>query len=823
MTGAGVGDEPTATGASGGGTPLVSLIGRLSDLPKEALHGLLNRGQATSAEVESATAEVIRQVRADGDAALLDLASRFDKAVPTALEVLAEECEAALASLDPDLRAALEAAAENIRVFHAAQLPQAFELEAQPGIRLGRRAEPLASVGVYVPGGRASYPSSVLMGVIPAKVAGVGQVVVCTPPAQDGRPPAAVLAACALAGADRVFAVGGAGAVAAMAFGTATVPQVNKVVGPGNAYVTAAKRQLNGVVAIDCPAGPSEVLIVADAGADPELVALELIAQAEHDPDASAVLVSVSEELTLAVAATLESVVRGQPREEVVRAALRASGALLTADTLEEAVGFANAFAPEHLSLMVRAPRELLPRVRNAGTVFLGDTSSVVFGDYATGANHTLPTAGLARSYSGLGTLDFVRMVTFQEVAPEAAADLADVVVTLAAAEGLPGHAAAARGRAGTTLPPAAPGTPLAPRPRLRAAYRHIHLYDPRRAPVGVDLSDNTNLFGPAPGVAEAVGALRPEQYTRYPSLYAAELRQELAALHGVAPENVTTGSGLDGVIDAAVRAFCDPGARLAYPDPTFGMVALFGQMNGVQQVPVPLTEELDVNVTALLNAGADMVYVCDPNNPTGRPVPPADLERLSRGSTGVVLVDEAYADFAGRPAGPTRLVANTLVLRTLSKAYGLAGLRVGYAVGPAELVLEVEKSRGPYKITAPAEAAALAVLRGGREWLTEVIARTVENRGRLTSELEARGLRPLPSAANFVLIPALPPRLAEAGEEPTDSATALGTRLRAQGVAVRVFPNLPRIGPAIRVSVGPWPMLERFLAALDRALEGEP
>lgn len=799
---------------------VVGLEGRLADLTPAELAGLLERGQATAPEVERTAAAAIKEVRANGDSALLDLARRFDKAVPTALEVPLEECRAALASLEPELRSALEAAAENIRTFHATQLPRGFEVEVQPGVVLGRRAEPLGSVGVYVPGGRASYPSSVLMGVLPAKVAGVEQVVVCTPPADNGRPPAAVLAACALAGADRVFAVGGAGAVAAMALGTATVPRVSKIVGPGNAYVTAAKRQLNGEVAIDCPAGPSEVLVLADEGADPVLAALELIAQAEHDPDACAVLVSVGEAAAAAVAAALQRLVPGQPREAVVRQALQAAGAVLSVNTLDEALEFANRYAPEHLLLMLQNPRAVLPRVRNAGTVFLGAASSVVLGDYVTGANHTLPTAGLARSYSGLSTLDFVRLVTYQEVAPGAAAALAPVAATLATAEGLPGHAAAVRARGGHGAPRTTAASQAAFTPRLRAAYRHIDLYDPRRSPIEVDLSDNTNLFGAAPGVAEALGALRPEQVTRYPALYAAELREEVAALHGVAPENVTTGAGLDGVIDAAIRAFCDPGARLAYPDPTFGMVALFGQMNGVRPEPVPLTAGLDVDVTALLESRADLIYVCDPNNPTGRPVSPADLERLSRGSRAVVLLDEAYADFAGRAPGPTRLLPNTLLLRTLSKAYGLAGLRVGYAVGPAELVREVEKSRGPYKITASAEAAALAVLRGGREWVADVVTRTVENRERLTSELVARGLQPLPSAANFVLVPALH-RLKQTAGEPAaeDAATALGAKLRQQGVAVRVFPDLPRIGPAIRVSVGPWPLMERFLAALDLAL----
>ncbi len=813
-------------------TAPVGVTGRLTDLSAAQLARLLERGASPDPEVERATAAAIADVRARGDAALLDLARRYDAAVPQRLEVPREACRHALAELAPALRAALEEAAANVRAFHAAQLPDELEVEVRPGVRLGRRPEPLARVGVYAPGGRASYPSSVLMGVVPARVAGVGEVVVCSPPGPDGLPPAAVLAACALAGADRVFAVGGAGAVAAMALGTQSVPRVDKVVGPGNAYVTEAKRQLNGVVAIDCPAGPSEVLVVADATADPELVALELLAQAEHDPRAAAVLVSVGAEPARAVADALARLLPSQARREVSEASLRAAGALLVADDLEAALAFAARYAPEHLLLMLAEPRAALPRVRNAGTVFLGASSSVAFGDYVTGANHTLPTGGLARAYSGLSTLDFVRLVTYQEVSPAAAVELAPVAATLAAAEGLPGHAAAARARAGAVgsapTGDAADGrgrgadADYSASPRLRAAYRVIEPYDPRRAPVAVDLSDNTNLFGPNPTVMEALRALGPQQVSRYPDVYARQLREAIAELHGVEPENVTTGAGLDGVIDAAVRAFCDPGATVAFPDPTFGMVALFARMNAARPLPVPVTEALDVDMEALLATRAAVTYVCDPNNPTGKPLNPGALARLGAEAEGVVLVDQAYADFAGpvaelgardAAAGALALCAgNTLVLRTLSKAHGLAGLRVGYALGPAELIREVEKARGPYAVSAAAEAAALAALRAGREWVQDVVERTIANRERLTAELRLRGLNALPSAANFVLVPLA-----------AEPVAALAAALRARGVAVRAFPDLARVGPALRVSVGPWPLLERFLAALDETLAVTP
>jgi histidinol dehydrogenase len=419
----------------------------------EALDGaararLFDRGRASDPAVQQAVRAIVADVRTRGDAALRELALRFDGAQMERLEVPLGLCHAALGRLDMEVRAALEQAAANIAAFHRAQLPQPLEVELAPGHRLGRRAEPLRRVGVYAPGGRAAYPSSVLMGVVPAKVAGVGEVVVCSPPGPDGLPPATVLAACALAGADRVFALGGAGAIAALALGTASVPRVDRIVGPGNAYVTEAKQQLTGAVAIDSPAGPSEVLIIADETADPVLVAVELIAQAEHDPDAAAVLISTSPALGDTVAETLARLVPEQPRADIIRAALAARGALLGARDLAAAAAFAELYAPEHLLVMTAAPRALLPSLRAAGTIFLGAPSSVAFGDYLTGANHVLPTAGTGRSFSGLSTLDFLRSWTWQEVAPAAARALAADTAVLADAEGLPGHAAAARLRA---------------------------------------------------------------------------------------------------------------------------------------------------------------------------------------------------------------------------------------------------------------------------------------------------------------------------------------------------------------------------------------
>jgi histidinol dehydrogenase len=420
--------------------------GLLATLSADERTQLMNRAQAASDDMVRTTSEaIIDVVRREGDSALISLAREYDKVRLKSLEVPRETWREALRALEPGVRAAMERAAANIRAVHSASLPQATETSPEPGVIVGRRPDPLHRVGIYVPGGRAAYASSVLMGVIPARVAGVSEIIICSPPAATGAPAAVTLAAAELSGADRVFAVGGAGAIAAMAYGTATIPRVDRIVGPGNAYVAQAKLLVANAVAIDAPAGPSELLIVADDAASPVRIATEVLAQAEHDPDAAVVVLAVGEGTAERVLDEIERLLPVQERRAIIERALGDRGGVLTAASTAEAVAFANEFAAEHLLLATRDADALLATVRTAGTVFVGETSSVVFGDYMTGANHVLPTGGLARSYSGLGTLDFVRWTTYQRVDRDAAARLAPDVAAFADAEHLSAHAAAAR------------------------------------------------------------------------------------------------------------------------------------------------------------------------------------------------------------------------------------------------------------------------------------------------------------------------------------------------------------------------------------------
>jgi histidinol dehydrogenase len=420
--------------------------GTLSALSLDERASLVRRTGATSSPVREQTEGIVRRVRRDGDRALREMAARFDGVSLDTIEVPVAVRRRALAEIDPVLRSALERAGRNIELFHSAGLPRTVEIETEPGVTVGRRPDPLQRVGIYSPGGRAAYASSVLMAGIPARVAGVSEIILCSPPQKDGYPAKVVLAACEIAGVDRVFAVGGAGAIAAMAYGTESVPRVDRIVGPGNAYVAEAKLQVSRDVGIDSPAGPSELLVICDADADVETIAREVIAQAEHDVNACVVVVAVGDDTASAITDAIERSFPSASRADVVRGSLEQHGAVLSADSIAEAVDFATEFAPEHLLLALKDADRVLPDIRNAGCVFVGEQSSVVFGDYITGGNHVLPTGGLARSYSGLGPLDFVRWTSYQKLTRAAARRLSDDTAVLANSEGLPGHAAAAFG-----------------------------------------------------------------------------------------------------------------------------------------------------------------------------------------------------------------------------------------------------------------------------------------------------------------------------------------------------------------------------------------
>ncbi len=419
---------------------------KLSELEEGEVAALISRGLDVQS-VMSTVVEIVNEVQEKGDRALTEQTERFDGVRIGKFRVTEDEIEKAQDQVPEKLKKALEIAVENVACFHHQELDRDLWMtETSPGVMAGQKIVPLDSVGAYVPGGRAAYPSSAIMTVVPAKVAGVERVIVCTPPGKDGKVSPLTLVAAEMSGADEIYRVGGVQAVAAMAFGTETISPVQKIVGPGNIYVTAAKLLLRSTVEIDMPAGPSEVLIIADYTAEPEVLASDMIAQAEHDPQSVSVLVTDDEDLAIATKAEVEKQAKEAARREIVKKSLNRA-AILTAGSMEEAIGFSNSFAPEHLEIIVRDPMAVLGEIRNAGSVFLGPYTPVAAGDYASGTNHVLPTSGYARLFSGLNVDSFVKKITVQQISKDGLSLLSDAITMLAEAEGLSAHAESVRKR----------------------------------------------------------------------------------------------------------------------------------------------------------------------------------------------------------------------------------------------------------------------------------------------------------------------------------------------------------------------------------------
>lgn len=421
-------------------------IYNLSDISEEDILCRTVDMPDVSADVEA----IIKNVRANGDAALREYCFKFDGVELDGFEVSEWERERSLASLDAEYFEILEEAAENIRAYHQCQKKSGYVLDRGEGIVLGQKVMALERVGLYIPGGTASYPSTVLMNCIPAKIAGVPEIVMTTPPDKDGRVSPQIIAAAAVAGVDRIFKCGGAQAVAALAYGTESIPRVDKIVGPGNIFVAEAKRQVYGDVDIDMIAGPSEILIISDELSEPRLLAADLLSQAEHDKLATAVLVTTSEKLAGEVAEAIENQLSKLPREEIARASIERNGKIIVVESIDQAIHISNSIAPEHLELCIEKPFEYLTRIRNAGSIFMGRYCPEALGDYFAGTNHTLPTGGRARFSSPLSVDDFVKKSSFMYYSCEALGKVADKIAYFAEVEGLSGHARSAVSRTKT-------------------------------------------------------------------------------------------------------------------------------------------------------------------------------------------------------------------------------------------------------------------------------------------------------------------------------------------------------------------------------------
>ncbi len=419
------------------------IFSHLKELGPEEYKKIMNRTKQDVQDVLPGVEQILKDVMEKGDEALRYYTKEFDSTEIQDFKVSNDEFKEAKKKVSREIREALKKAQKNIEFFHKQELRKSWFYE-RGGARIGQISKPIESAGCYIPGGRAAYPSTVLMTVTPAVVAGVERIACVTPPRKDKKANEFVLAACEICGVDEVYKVGGAQAIAALAFGTQTIPKVDKIVGPGNIYVTTAKKLVSDYAAVDNPAGPSEILVLADDTADAELIALDMVAQAEHDPNSSSVLITTSKELGTKVVRKLKNL---RIERAEARTSLANNAAVLMVDKLEQGIKFCNEYAPEHLQIVVKKPRPLLDKIQNAGSIFIGAYTPVACGDYASGTNHVLPTMGYARAYSGLGVNDFVKRIPVQEFDKKALKRLSETIITLAEAEGLHGHAESVRKR----------------------------------------------------------------------------------------------------------------------------------------------------------------------------------------------------------------------------------------------------------------------------------------------------------------------------------------------------------------------------------------
>ena len=775
-------------------------------------------------------ADIVEDVRVRGDAALRELTARFDGA--DLQDPWLDADAIAAAAVPDDLERALMRAADAIRRYHADQrdaLRAERRVRTAPGVTAWRRWQPLERVGAYVPGGRAAYASSVLMVGIPAALAGVEDVIVATPPAADGSVAPSILVAARISGIGRVLRAGGAVAVAALAHGTATVPRVDKIVGAGNAWVTAAKRLVGDRVAIDLPAGPSECVILADADADPELVGLDLLAQAEHGPDSVAVLVTNREDLLDAVDARLPELAASLATGDAALVTLERHGRGVLVDDLDDGIEVVNAIAGEHVSLQCADADQRAAMVRNAGAIFIGAWSPVAAGDYATGTNHVLPTGGAARAWSGIGVETFGRWIEVQRLTRRGIRGLSPTVEAIAAAEGLPAHAASVAARAARATEPIADDDPidLLRRPEAAAAYPAEPSDEVLALRAGIDVAEvvradmNTLGGGALPAVAGALASFDPRRAAEYGDLAYDRLRRALSAKLGVPGERIVPGAGADELIRLVTTAAVGPGDAVIVPTPTFAMFAVEAELAGARVVAVPRVDPARRQSATEIRAAAEreaarLVWLCTPNNPTGDRYELDEVRALADGLPALVCVDEVYLEFGedsiGADAESTSATGlqhelpNLLVLRSLAKSHGLAGARVGYLVVPDGLAERFDAIRLPLSVGAPSEAVALAALAAeadARRRRLEVIAA----RDRLSATLEGLGCRVLPAVTNFVAFKPERVGAAEVDEE-----------LLSRGVAVRRYEHGPMAG-WLRATARLDPEETRLLRALEEVL----
>ena len=806
--------------------------------------------------IEQAVSAILADVQARGDEALMDYTRRFDRLEvheAAGLRLSQAELQAALDGLPALERQALERAAERIRRYHEHQRASSWMYTEADGTRLGQRVLPLDRVGLYVPGGKAAYPSSVLMNAIPAQVAGVKELVMVVPTPDGVRNPAVLAAAC-LAGIQEVYTIGGAQAVAALAYGTRSIRPVDKIVGPGNAYVAEAKRRVFGTVGIDMIAGPSEILVVSDGSVPADWVAVDLFSQAEHDEMAQAILISPDAAFLDAVVEAIARLLPGQPRRAVIGKSLADRGALIHVRSMQEAAELVNRVAPEHLELAVRDVDGLLADIRHAGAIFMGRWGCEALGDYCAGPSHVLPTMRTPRFSSPLGVYDFQKRSSLIEPSAAGADHLAKVAATLARAEGLEAHAQSAEYRLGGEgvnaavagqvasdggVAPAAAGT-VSPAQIAARVERHVRPDVQRMAAYHVaDATDAIKLDAmenpwrlPRALQAELAQRLTALAINRYPSgnTYTA-LKQAIACHDGLdGIDGLVLGNGSDELISLLCQLVAQPGATIMAPAPSFVMYEMGARLAGVGFVPVPLRPDFSLDREAMLQAiethRPALVFLAYPNNPTGNLFDADDVRAILQATDGLVVLDEAYAPFAGGASWLSQLPAwpNLAVMRTCSK-WGLAGARIGYLASASAWAAQLDKIRPPYNISVLDAETACFAFQHHADFDQQTRALCTE-RQTLVQRLQAmqgpQGLSHVyPTAANFVLV-----RLAggQGDAAGPSRATRVAAAMRAAGVLIKDASRMhPALAECLRLTVGAPEENEAMLQALAAALDAVP
>ena len=745
---------------------------------------------------------IMDAVHTHGDKALHEYGHRFDGVDLEELAVSAAEVAEACTRVPQELREAICSAYANILDFHLIQSGETARCrETAPGVYCEQHTLPIRSVGLYVPGGQAPLFSTVLMLAVPAAVAMCKEVVLCTPPGKDGKVNPAILFAADLCGVKRIFKVGGAQAIAAMTYGTASVPRVDKIFGPGNAYVTAAKQlaSLAGV-AIDMPAGPSEVEVLADESCVPAFVAADLLSQAEHGPDSQAMLVTTSAAVAEAVAAEVEKQLAALPRKEIAAKSIANSRIIVLADK-QDCIDFTNAYGPEHLIIAMKGVPTL--SVSNAGSIFVGNYSCESAGDYASGTNHTLPTMGCVRAYSSLCVDSFQRKMTVQTITPLGIRSIGRTVELMAEAEHLSAHARAMtlRIQAVAAQPQEEQGTGIARlvRPNILKLKPYSSARDEYAGKAAHVFLDANECPHNAPN-------------NRYPDPLQWELKQKISAYKGVAPERIFLGNGSDEAIDLIFRTFCTPGVdSVVAIHPSYGMYEVCADINNVHYIKFMLKAGYQFDGTAFAEHCRDIAkvaFLCSPNNPTGNLLPLAEIRKVLDSFRGIVVVDEAYIDFAPEGSSVVSLLdeyPRLIVLNTFSKAWASAGIRLGMALAHPEVIALFNKVKYPYNVNILTQRAAMERLDHMdeiRAWVDEALS----ERSRMMQAVAALPIckQVYPSDANFFLA------------RVTD-ACRIYDALVEQGIIVRNRHRIMMCENCLRITIGTPAENDELLAALKQ------